>query len=213
MRPIRTYNHGGWHPFKKTEGKPTITKMSEREEGVYGTVPQQLGDAVSQTGGRTKDLLKMLALTKSENYVKNWSDLDYSEKKPSNFKASRDENGTVKFHTLDEETQKHVVAKMNDGQLAEMFGRELKPSEEKYIRTQVFKNPALLSYFMGMGEQPARRDIKKFKVAKNVGKRSQNIGKGTTGGGSTSKSNGNKDKCVGDDCKKVIKGLSHSAQS
>ena len=162
--------------------------MSEREPS-YGTVSQQLGDAVQYSGGNNSDILKMLALTK-EKPVTSWGDVNFSsEEILPQFRAARDENNNVNFFSLDDETQKYVRSQMNDADLSKMFGRDLSVSEEKYVRGKVFKDPALLSYFMGIGEEPGKGDIKKFKVAKNVGKKSKDVGKGTTGGGSLGEGN------------------------
>tara|TARA_R100000541_G_scaffold19786_2_gene29755 strand:+ start:3128 stop:3769 length:642 start_codon:yes stop_codon:yes gene_type:complete len=190
MKPIlRQYKHGGWHPFKKEEGPKPVLKMSEREPS-YGTVSQQLGDAVQYSGGDNSDILKMLALTK-EKPVTSWADVNFSsEEILPQFRAARDgDSDNINFFKIDPESQQYARAKMSDGDLSEMFGRDLSVSEEKYVRGQVFKNPALLSYFMGIGEEPSKREMKKFNVVKNVGKKSQNIGKGTTGGGQVGEGN------------------------
>jgi hypothetical protein len=190
MKPIyRQYNHGGWHPFKKDKGPKPVLKMSEREPA-YGTVSQQLGDAVQYSGGDNSDILKMLALTK-EKPVTSWGDVNFSsEEILPQFRAARDgDSDNINFFKLDPESQKYVRSKMGGSDLSEMFGRELKPSEERYVRGQVFKNPALLSYFMGIGEEPGRREMNKINIAKNVGKKSQGYGDGTTGGGQVGEGN------------------------
>ena len=164
--------------------------MSEREPA-YGTVSQQLSDAVTYSGTKTpsKDILKMLSLTKGKP-VTSWGDVDFnSEEILPQFRAARDENNNVNFFSLDAETQKYGRSKMNDADLSKMFGRELKPSEQSFVRSKVFKNPALLSYFMGIGEEPGRREMNKINIAKNVGKKSQGYGEGTTGGGQVGEGN------------------------
>ena len=196
MKPTyRQYKHGGWHPFKKDKGPKPVLKMSEREPS-YGTVSQQLGDAVQYSGGDNSDILKMLALTKEKPIVSDYSNVDFSlpgEKKNKQteilpqFRAARDgDSDNINFFKLDPESQKYVRSKMGGGDLSEMFGRELKPSEERYVRGQVFKNPALLSYFMGVGEEPSRREMKKIRTTKLRGGGSS--GGSTTTGGAGSRS-------------------------
>ena len=162
--------------------------MSEREPS-YGTVSQQLGDAVQYSGGDNSDILKMLALTK-EKPVTSWGDVNFSsEEILPQFRAARDgDSDNINFFKLDPESQKYVRSKMGGGDLSEMFGRELKPSEERYVRGQVFKNPALLSYFMGIGEEPGKREMKKFKVHSGKFSGGSRGGNGTTTGGAGSKS-------------------------
>jgi|TARA_R110001583_G_scaffold151530_6_gene303465 hypothetical protein len=187
VKPIfRQYKHGGWHPFKKEEGPKPVLKMSEREPS-YGTVSQQLSDAVQYSGGDNSDILKMLALTK-EKPVTSWGDVNFSsEEILPQFRAARDgDSDNINFFKLDPESQKYVRSKMGGGDLSEMFGRELKPSEERYVRGQVFKNPALLSYFMGVGEEPSRREMKKIRTTKLRGGGSS--GGSTTTGGAGSRS-------------------------
>ena len=160
--------------------------MSEREPS-YGTVSQQLGDAVQYSGGDNSDILKMLALTKKEKPVTSWGDVDFgTEEKLPQFRAARDENNNINFFSLDKDSQKYVRSQMNDADLSEMFGRDLSASEEKYVRGQVFKDPSLLSYFMGIGEEPGRREMKKIKTWKRG--KSGGGGNGTTTGGAGSKS-------------------------
>ena len=63
--------------------------MSEREPS-YGTVSQQLADAVQYSGGDNSDILKMLALTK-EKPVTSWGDVNFSsEEILPQFRAARD---------------------------------------------------------------------------------------------------------------------------
>ena len=185
----RQYKHGGWHPFKKDKGPKPVLKMSEREPS-YGTVSQQLGDAVQYSGGDNSDILKMLALTK-EKPVTSWGDVYRSngmfETHPQ-FRAARDgDSDNINFFKLDPESQKYVRSQMGGGDLSEMFGRELKPSEERYVRGQVFKNPALLSYFMGIGEEPGKREMKKLKLhSGKFGGGATDSGRTTDGAGSRS---------------------------
>ena len=196
MKPTyRQYKHGGWHPFKKDKGPKPVLKMSERGPS-YGTVSQQLSDAVQYSGGDNSDILKMLALTKEKPIVPIAQGVDFSlpgEKKNKQteilpqFRAARDgDSDNINFFKLDPESQKYVRSKMGGGDLSEMFGRELKPSEERYVRGQVFKNPALLSYFMGVGEEPSRREMKKIRTTKLRGGGSS--GGSTTTGGAGSRS-------------------------
>tara|TARA_R110000868_G_scaffold335893_1_gene596775 strand:- start:109 stop:807 length:699 start_codon:yes stop_codon:yes gene_type:complete len=198
MKPIyRQYNHGGWHPFKKDKGPKPVLKMSERGPS-YGTVSQQLSDAVQYSGGDNSDILKMLALTKEKPIVPIAQGVDFSlpgEKKNKQteilpqFRAARDgDSDNINFFKLDPESQKYVRSKMGGGDLSEMFGRELKPSEERYVRGQVFKNPALLSYFMGIGEEPGKREMKKFKTHNGRFSGGSRGGGGTTTGGAGSRS-------------------------
>jgi hypothetical protein len=199
MKPMyRQYKHGGWHPFKKDKGPKPVLKMSEREPS-YGTVSQQLGDAVQYSGGDNSDILKMLALTKEKDpFLSDYSNVNFSLPGEKNskqseilpqFRAARDgDSDNINFFKLDPESQKYVRSKMGGGDLSEMFGRELKPSEERYVRGQVFKNPALLSYFMGIGEEPGKREMKKFKVHSGKFSGGSRGGNGTTTGGAGSKS-------------------------
>jgi hypothetical protein len=195
MRPlVRKYSHGGWHPLKKEEAYPTVSKMSDREEDIYGSVSQQLGDAVTSSGGDKSDILKMLALspTKKDN---GWGNVNWNNDSPlpPNFRASRDEKGNIRMFSLDEESQQYNAGDLDDNQLAQMFGRELTPSEQKYVRGSVFRNPELLSYFMEIGESPSKKEMYKYKTVK--------AGQKEPSGGSSNDSN-----CVGESCKDVISG-------
>ena len=198
MKPTyRQYKHGGWHPFKKDKGPKPVLKMSEREPS-YGTVSQQLGDAVQYSGGDNSDILKMLALTKEKPIVPIAQGVDFSlpgEKKNKQteilpqFRAARDgDSDNINFFKLDPESQKYTRSKMGGNDLAEMFGRELSPSEEKYLRGQVFRDPALLSYFMGIGEEPGKREMKKLNLHSGKFSGGSRGGNGTTTDGAGSRS-------------------------
>ena len=191
---IRKYSHGGWHPFKKKEAYPTVSKMSDREEDIYGSVSQQLGGAVTSSGGDKSDILKMLALSPVEK-DNGWGDVNWNNDSSllPNFRASRDEKGNIRMFSLDEESQQYRSGNLDDNQLAQMFGRELTPSEKKYVRGDVFRDPALLSYFMEIGEAPSKKEMYKYKTV--------NVGQKESSGGSSKNS-----KCVGEGCKDVISG-------
>ena len=193
MRPlIRKYSHGGWHPLKKEEAYPTVSKMSDREEDIYGSVSQQLGDAVTSSGGDKSDILKMLALSPQKSEGLEGMDWSVGEKLPK-FRASRDKKGNTRFWSLDEESQQYNAGDLDNNQLAQMFGRELTPSEKKYVRGDVFRDPALLSYFMEIGEAPSKKEMYKYKTV--------NVGQKESSGGSSDDSN-----CVGEGCPDVISG-------
>jgi len=193
MRPlIRKYSHGGWHPLKKEEAYPTVSKMSDREEDIYGSVSQQLGGAVTSSGGDKSDILKMLALSPQKSEGLEGMDWSVGEKLPK-FRASRDKKGNTRFWSLDEESQQYNAGDLDNNQLAQMFGRELTPSEKKYVRGDVFRDPALLSYFMEIGEAPSKKEMYKYKTV--------NVGQKESSGGSSDDSN-----CVGEGCKDVISG-------
>ena len=198
MKPTyRQYKHGGWHPFKKDKGPKPVLKMSERGPS-YGTVSQQLADAVQYSGGDNSDILKMLALTKEKPIVPIAQGVDFSlpgEKKNKQteilpqFRAARDgDSDNINFFKLDPESQKYTRSKMGGNDLAEMFGRELSPSEEKYLRGQVFRDPALLSYFMGIGEEPGKREMKKLNLHSGKFSGGSRGGNGTTTDGAGSRS-------------------------
>tara|TARA_R110000744_G_scaffold173554_1_gene292309 strand:- start:72 stop:677 length:606 start_codon:yes stop_codon:yes gene_type:complete len=189
---IRKYSHGGWHPLKKEEAYPTVSKMSDREEDIYGSVSQQLGGAVTSSGGDKSDILKMLALSPQQSEGLEGMDWSVGEKLPK-FRASRDKKGNTRFWSLDEESQQYNAGDLDDNQLAQMFGRELTPSEEKYVRGNVFRDPALLSYFMEIGEAPSKKEMYKYKTV--------NVGQKESSGGSSDDSN-----CVGEGCPDVISG-------
>ena len=200
MRYLKRYNEGGnlpdnkWNPFKKKEAYPTVSKMSDKEEDIYGTVSQQLGDAVTRSGGDRSDILKMLALSPAEK-DNGWGDVNWNNDSPllPNFRASRDKKGNIRIFSLDEDSQQYNAGDLDDNQLAQMFGRELTPSEEKYVRGNVFRNPELLSYFMEIGEAPSKKEMYKYKTVK--------AGQKEPSGGSSDDSN-----CVGEGCKDVISG-------
>ena len=189
---IRKYSHGGWHPLKKEEAYPTVSKMSDREEDIYGSVSQQLGGAVTSSGGDKSDILKMLALSPQQSEGLEGMDWSVGEKLPK-FRASRDKKGNTRFWSLDEESQQYNAGDLDDNQLAQMFGRELTPSEQKYVRGDVFRDPALLSYFMEIGEAPSKKEMYKYKTV--------NVGQKESSGGSSDDSN-----CVGEGCPDVISG-------
>ena len=189
---IRKYSHGGWHPLKKEEAYPTVSKMSDREEDIYGSVSQQLGGAVTSSGGDKSDILKMLALSPQQSEGLEGMDWSVGEKLPK-FRASRDKKGNIRYFSLDEDSQQYNAGDLDDNQLAQMFGRELTPSEQKYVRGDVFRDPALLSYFMEIGEAPSKKEMYKYKTV--------NVGQKESSGGSSDDSN-----CVGEGCKDVISG-------
>jgi hypothetical protein len=203
MKPIyRQYNHGGWHPFKKDKGPKPVLKMSERGPS-YGTVAQQLGDAVSYRGSKTptEDILRMMSLnTQEKPIVPIAQGVDFSlpgEKKSKQsvilpqFRASMDENtqnaNPINFFRLDPETQKYVRAKMGDADLSQMFGRELGVADEKFVRNEILRDPTLLSYFMGIGEEPGKKEMKKLKLhSGKFGGGATDSGRTTDGAGSRS---------------------------
>tara|TARA_R110002167_G_scaffold5321_4_gene25060 strand:+ start:27 stop:743 length:717 start_codon:yes stop_codon:yes gene_type:complete len=203
MKPIyRQYNHGGWHPFKKKEEAKTILKMSDRGEQ-YGTVAQQLGDAVSYRGSKTptEDILRMMSLNAQEKpFVPIAQGVDFSLPGEKNseqsvilpqFRASMDENtqnkNPINFFKLDPETQKYVRAKMGDADLSRMFGRELGVADEKFVRNAVLRDPTLLSYFMEIGAEPGRKEMKKLKLhSGKFGGGATDSGRTTDGAGSRS---------------------------
>jgi len=211
MKPIhRQYNHGGWHPFKKKEAPRTYSKMSDRETDIYGTEAQQLGDAVTQhiptTSNKnetsTERILQMMSLNLAQdaNGTSKYPNVDWSlpGEEPSEqsvvlpaFRASMDENtehkDPINFFRLDPESQKYVRAKMDDADLSAMFGKELSYSEESFIRSEIFKDPGLLTYFMEIGEEPGKKEMKKIRT--HSGRfRGQQGGNGTTTGGPGSRS-------------------------
>lgn len=202
MRYLKRYDEGGnlpdnkWNPFKKKEAYPTVSKMSDKEEDIYGTVSQQLSDAVTRSGGDRSDILKMLALSPQQSEGLEGMDWSVGEKLPK-FRASRDKKGNTRIFSLDEESQQYNAGDLDDNQLAQMFGRELTPSEEKYVRGNVFRNPELLSYFMEIGEAPSKKEMYKYKTVK--------VGQKEPSGGSSNDSN-----CVGEGCKDVISGKAQS---
>ena len=203
MKPIyRQYNHGGWHPFKKKPEAKTILKMSDRGEQ-YGTVAQQLGDAVSYRGSKTptEDILRMMSLDAQEKpFVGTMANVDFSSPGEKNseqsvilpqFRASMDENtqnkNPINFFKLDPETQKYVRAKMGDADLSEMFGRELGVADERFVRNAVLRDPTLLSYFMEIGAEPGRKEMKKLKLhSGKFGGGATDSGRTTDGAGSRS---------------------------
>lgn len=185
--------------------------MSDRETDVYGTEAQQLGDAVTRhvppsnrkNETATERILQMMSLNTPQNAIgkSQYPGMDWSlpGEKPSEqsvvlptFRASMDENtehkDPINFFRLDPESQKYVRAKMDDADLSEMFGRELNTSEQKFIRSEIFKDPGLLTYFMEIGEEPSKKEMKKIKTHSGNFNRGSRGGNGTTTGGAGSRS-------------------------
>ena len=171
--------------------------MSDRDEDIYGSVSQQLSNAVTRSGGDRSDILKMLALSPQKSEGLEGMDWSVGEKLPK-FRASRDKKGNIRFFSLDEESQQYNAGDLDDNQIDQMFGRELTPSEERYVRGNVFRDPALLSYFMEIGEAPSKKEMYKYKTVKAGQKKPSGSG-----------GNGGK-KCVGEGCPDVISGKAQS---
>jgi hypothetical protein len=198
MRYLKKFGHGGSHPFKKKEAYQTIPKMSDRAEEIYGSVAQQLEEAVTASGAPPSDVLKILSLdpTKKDD---GWGSINWNNDPPPlpKFRASRDKKGNIRFWSLDEESQQYNAGDLDNDQLDQMFGRELNPLERRYLRGEVFQNPELLSYFMEIGQAPSKKEMKKYKIVK--------AGQKKPSGGSSNDSN-----CVGEGCGDVISGKAQS---
>lgn len=178
MRPIKRYDKGG-----------PVSKMSERagSDGL-GREEQLLADALSNQGYETKDLLSMLKLTKLASPAEKQAAMDamFSGEAPGKAQVTAHaKDGKVRLSELKSEEEGYYPSRpashASDEAYESIVGRELAPSEEKFMR-KIMSDPALASYFMDvMGE--ASKDRAKVRV-KRVGPRSTGLVPGSGGGGS-----------------------------
>ncbi len=224
MRVLRRYDHGGTH----------FEDLSDKQKAFQRAV-----DTIEFTGDRrgekkfgVGDLLSRLQFTNVQPEIKPGDAaysfmMDPSLKEqfpeeyaatglgdPAQFRAFKTKDGSIRITSLDPESGKYnpstTARGMSADQLSDLAGRPLTSGEEREFRSLLMSDPSFLDYFIGIEEEePKKREFRKVKVVKNVGRKSQNIGKGTTGGKGSCTSDG-KGGLTGEGCIDIKRGLSDS---
>lgn len=204
-RPIKRYDHGGMHKDPKMlTALDVIEYTGEKGEKKYDV----------------NTLLDMLRFTNKSDEQKVMDDIfsvTSPEERQKQFRAFKTKQGDIRVTSLDPESSQYnpatTVRGMTDDQLSELAGRPLSNTETREFRGLLMSDPSFLDYFINIEEKtPKKGEFRKVKIAKNVGRKSGNIGAGTTGGkggGSGCVSDG-KGGLTGEGCIDIKRGLSDS---
>jgi hypothetical protein len=201
MQVIRKYTHGGSHPDEKLQtALDTIQYTGEKGEKKYDV-------------NTLLDVLRFTNTPDEQTVMDDIFSVTSPEERKKQFKSFIDKQGGIRVTSLDEGSGKYnpvtTIRGMSDEELSKLAGRSLGGSEARDFRNLLMEDPAFVDYFIGIQEEePKRRDFRKVNIAKNVGKKSQNIGAGTTGKeGSWGKRGAKWQKvCDADGCKLVRQG-------
>jgi|TARA_A200000159_G_C7247047_1_gene307069 hypothetical protein len=181
MRFLRRYNSGGEVDLPKKKKLETVK------------------DTIAYTGDRRGDkkydvntLLSILNFSNSQ--TKSAPMFELPEEKEARIAAEqsvkpiayKDKQGNYKVTYREDAESKYEPAVSVSGLkkdfLDKLSGRDLSEKEAGRFR-KLMMEPAFLDYFIGIQEtEPKGRSFRSVNVAKNVGRKSQNIGAGTTGG-------------------------------
>lgn len=188
MRIVKRYNSGGRVGKPTDSDRVSVRKMSDRAySDDLGSEEQLLADALAYQGYGVGDLLSMLNLTNKPGVVDAQSAMDAIF---SGEEAVADEkyrahikDGTVRLAERKSVEEGYYPSRgasfATDEAYEYIAGRELSPSEERFMR-RIMKDPALASYFMDIyGKESS--DTAKVRV-KNVGPRSTGNLEGRSGG-------------------------------
>ena len=161
MRAVKKYSKGG-----------PIKKMSDRAgTNDLGTEEKLLSDALSLQGYGTGDLLKMLALSKVASPAERQAmrDAIFSGKTDKGKPAVRAhvDEGKVRISELKDQESGYYPSRgaghVKDEVYEKIVGRDIAPSEEKFLR-KIMSDPALASYFMDIMGEPTK-DRAKVRLA------------------------------------------------
>jgi hypothetical protein len=165
MRFLRRYNSGGEVDLPKKKKLETVK------------------DTIAYTGDRRGDkkydvntLLSILNFSNSQ--TKSAPMFELPEEKEARIAAEQ----SVKPIAYKDKQGNYKVTGLKKDFLDKLSGRDLSEKEAGRFR-KLMMEPAFLDYFIGIQEtEPKGRSFRSVNVAKNVGRKSQNIGAGTTGG-------------------------------
>ena len=203
MQVIRKYTHGGSHPDEKLQtALDTIEYTGEKGKKKYDV-------------NTLLDMLRFTDTPDEQTVMDDIFSVTSPEERKKQFRAFKTKQGDIRVTSLDPESGKYnpatTVRGMTDDQISDLAGRPLSNTEIREFRSLLMSDPSFLDYFINIEEKtPKRGEFRKVDIAKNVGKKSGNIGAGTTGG-SSGEGEGWITICKeGEGCKLVRSGRSHS---
>ena len=220
MQVIRKYTHGGSHPDEKFQtALDVIEYTGEKGEKKYGvnTLLDMLRFSDVQPEIKPGDAAYSFMMDPSlkEQFPEEYAATGLGD--PAQFRAFKTKQGDIRVTSLDPKSGQYnpatTVRGMTDDQISNLAGRPLSNTETREFRSLLMSDPSFLDYFINIEEKtPKKGEFRKVNIAKNVGKKSGNIGAGTTGKeGSWGEGGGWTKICKeGEGCKLVRSGRSHS---
>jgi hypothetical protein len=218
--PIKRYDHGGTHENPEMlRALDVIYHTGEKGKKKYDTNTLldmlRFSDVKPEVKPGDPAYSFIMDPSLKEQFPEEYAATGLGD--PAQFRAFKTKDGQIRVTSFDKESGLYNpatgVRKMTADQLSELAGRQLSSTETREFRSLLMSDPSFLNYFINIEEKtPKKGEFRKVKIAKNVGKRSGNIGAGTTGGkgsGSGCVSDG-KGGLKGTGCILIKRGLSDS---